>query len=432
MKNRLSGGLRNGSGFLAVFMTVLLMFCAAYPVYGATVDLLYKPAEKFNRASSYMLTDVVNVNGRMVAVGERGHILYTDDEKCEVWLQADVPVSLNLTAVCFPTDEKGWAVGHDGIVLHTKDRGKTWEKQLDGITINKLMLEQVKALSKAETKENKPEKTDKETGEQLVQNSADIEAFQNIAELLYIDKKADGNKYDKESTHKSESSMDQIMPGMEDWSYFLSDIEMAVREGPTWPLMDVWFKNDLEGFVIGSFGMILRTTDGGKTWETRLDTIDNLDGFHYYSITKSGNDLFIAGESGMLFRSEDYGLTWQRLESPYEGSYFGITGDPDGGFVTAFGLRGNIFYSLDRGNTWIRCPKCNTDNPASLMGGVFLSDGSVCLVGVDGTILRSRDRGKSFTPLKKKFPGGISMTQIKRGALAVVGMRGVTRIDFKK
>jgi photosystem II stability/assembly factor-like uncharacterized protein len=390
MKNRLSGGLHHGSGFLTVFMTVLLMFCTAYPVYGATVDLLDLPAEKSDRASSYMLTDVVNVNGRMVAVGERGHILYTDDEKCEVWLQADVPVSLTLTSVYFPTDEKGWAVGHDGIVLHTKDSGKTWEKQLDGVKINKLMLEQVKFLIKTH----------------------------KLGKVLK-----------KKKRHHSESSIDQLMPPVEDWSFFLSDIEMAVREGPTWPLMDVWFKNDQEGFVIGSFGMILRTTDGGKTWEPRLDTIDNLDGFHYYAITRSGNDLFIVGESGMLFRSEDYGLTWQRLESPYEGSYFGITGDPDGGFVAGFGMRGNIFYSLDRGNTW---KQSNTGKKASLLGGVFLSDGSLCLVGIDGTILLSRDKGKTFAPLKKNFPGGISLTQVKRGALAVVGMRGVTRIDFKK
>ena len=162
MKNRLSGGLRNGIGFLAVFMTVLLIFYTAYPVYGATVDLLLLPAEKFEGASSYMLTDVINVNGRMVAVGEYGHILYSDDVACNDWSQADVPVSLTLTSVYFPTDEKGWAVGHDGIVLHTKDRGKNWEKQLDGTKINELILEQVKSLIEAQNEKNEDEKAELE------------------------------------------------------------------------------------------------------------------------------------------------------------------------------------------------------------------------------------------------------------------------------
>ena len=40
--------------------------------------------------------------GRIVVVGEQGHILYSDDE-CEGWIQAKVPVSVTLTAVCFPT-----------------------------------------------------------------------------------------------------------------------------------------------------------------------------------------------------------------------------------------------------------------------------------------------------------------------------------------
>ena len=216
---------------------------------------------------------------------------------------------------------------------------------------------------------------------------------------------------------------------MEDWSFYLNDLEMASREGPIWPLMDVWFKNDREGFVLGSFGMILGTTDGGKTWKSLLESIDNMDGFHFYAITRSGDDLFIAGESGMLFRSEDYGRSWHRLESPYEGSYFGILGDPNGGFVTAYGLRGTVFYSLDRGNTWI---PSNTGQKATLTGGAFLSDGSVCLVGVDGTILRTEDKGKTYVALKEKFPGAISLTQAKKGVLAVVGLRGVTLIDLNK
>jgi photosystem II stability/assembly factor-like uncharacterized protein len=193
--------------------------------------------------------------------------------------------------------------------------------------------------------------------------------------------------------------------------------------------MDVWFKNDREGFVVGSFGMILRTTDGGNTWEPRLESINNLDGFHYYAITKSGNDLFMAGEAGMLFRSEDYGLTWQRLESPYEGSFFGITGDPNGGFVIAFGLRGTACYSLDRGQTW---HFARTGTRASLSGGTVMADGTLCLVGVDGSVLISRDKGKTFSPLPKRFPGSIGVAEAKRGVITVVGIRGVTQFEVNK
>ena len=39
------------------------------------------------------------------------------------WQQADVPVSSDLVAVPFPTPTHGWAVGHDGVVLHSADAG---------------------------------------------------------------------------------------------------------------------------------------------------------------------------------------------------------------------------------------------------------------------------------------------------------------------
>jgi photosystem II stability/assembly factor-like uncharacterized protein len=218
-----------------------------------------------------------------------------------------------------------------------------------------------------------------------------------------------------------------ISQDLENMDFFLSDLEAAAKEGPTRPLMDVWFKNDQEGIVIGSFGTILATADGGKSWESLMDKIENPNGYHYYGITRSGNDLFIAGEAGILFRSEDFGRTWKKLTSPYEGSFFGISGNPEGGFVTAFGLRGNIFYSYDRGETW---SPSNTGQKASLSGGVFLSDGSFCVAGVDGSLLISKDKGKSYTLLPTKFPGSISLTEASDRKLVVVGLRGVTRIEI--
>ena len=137
----------------------------------------------------------------------------------------------------------------------------------------------------------------------------------------------------------SEEQKEALTLDLENMDFFLSDLEEAAKEGPTRPLMDLWFKNEQEGIVICSFGTILGTTDGGKTWGSLMDRIENPNGYHYYGITRSGNDLFIAGEAGILFRSEDFGKTWKKLESPYEGSFFGIEGNPEGGFVTALFVR---------------------------------------------------------------------------------------------
>ena len=369
---------------LCLIGIAMVILCTAFPALGAN-DLLLMPAEKSDRAAFSILMDVVKVDSRLVAVGERGHILYSEDA-CTSWVQAQVPVSVNLTAVCFPTYEKGWAVGHDGVVLNTEDGGKTWKKQLDGTKINELVYNQIKQM------------------------------IQTKSELI-----------EDEAAGLSEAEREDLEIEVEDLGYFLSDAELAVEEGPTRPLMDVWFKNDKEGIIIGSFGMILGTSDGGNTWQPLLDRIDNVDGFHYYGIIRSGDDLFIAGEAGGLYRSEDFGRTWQRLESPYEGSYFGIIGNLSGDFVMAFGLRGHIYYSLDRGETW---QPTSTGKKASLSGGAFLSGGILCVVGVDGSIFKSTDKGKTFTLLPKRFPGAIAVAEVKKGVVSVVGIRGATQVDL--
>ncbi|WP_425327733.1 WD40/YVTN/BNR-like repeat-containing protein [Pseudomonas nitroreducens] len=104
------------------------------------VDVLDLPAVYSNAPSRVPLLAVTRAGNRLVSVGQRGHILYSDDGGTH-WRQAEVPVSSDLTAVYFPTPNEGWAVGHDGVVLHSADGGIHWERQLDGRQIGQLMLD---------------------------------------------------------------------------------------------------------------------------------------------------------------------------------------------------------------------------------------------------------------------------------------------------
>jgi photosystem II stability/assembly factor-like uncharacterized protein len=330
-------------------------------------DLLAQPAERSGRAATSMLLDVENAGKRLVAVGERGHIVYSDDNGT-TWNQAAVPVSVTLTAVCFPTPEKGWATGHDGVVLHTADGGKTWVKQLDGSRINNLVLEQVKHLMEG----------------------------------------AAGQKQK-----------------LERLQFFYNDARKGLEEGPSRPLMALWFRNDREGIVVGSFGMILHTSDGGETWKPILDRIDNPDGLHYYGIVRAGKALFIAGEAGMLFRSDDYGETWKKLESPYQGSFFGIAGNTAGNDVVAFGLRGTVVLSNDGGRTW---KTATSPTGATLSAGRYLSDGSLWLAGYDGTVLKSVNDGKSFTAIPVRFPGCAALAETSDKNVMLAGSAGLKRV----
>ena len=160
------------------------------------------------------------------------------------------------------------------------------------------------------------------------------------------------------------------------------------------PLLNLWFENSEHGYAFGAYGTFYETSDGGKTWNSRkvLET----DG-HIYAMARTGaGQLFLAGEAGTLYRSRDNGETWQALVAPYRGSYFGALGLPDGG-ILIFGLRGHAFRSHDGGDTWT---SVDTGTEVSLMGGEVLANGSIVLLGGEGVILISRDSAKAFTRLK--------------------------------
>ena len=90
-------------------------------------DLQPRPAEMARHAARSLLLAITHANGRLVAVGDRGVILVSDDGAN--WAQVAAPVHATLTAVSFADAQHGWAVGHDAAILHTADGGKTWQLQ---------------------------------------------------------------------------------------------------------------------------------------------------------------------------------------------------------------------------------------------------------------------------------------------------------------
>lgn len=91
-------------------------------------DAANLPAQIQPLAAQSLLLDLAVAGKRFVAVGERGHVLLSDDEGA-TWRQArSVPTRVMLTAVFFADAQYGWAVGHDETILNTVDGGETWTR----------------------------------------------------------------------------------------------------------------------------------------------------------------------------------------------------------------------------------------------------------------------------------------------------------------
>jgi len=186
------------------------------------------------------------------------------------------------------------------------------------------------------------------------------------------------------------------------------------------PLLDVWFSDADDGFAIGAYGSFYVTVDGGATWS--FEPIGE-DDFHLNQMAR-GDDgrLYIAAEAGVVYRSDDGGATWVELPSPYAGSFFGVL-PLEGDALLLFGLRGHLFRSEDAGESWA---EVETGTVAMLTDGVRLADGTVVVVGLGGVVLVSDDGGRSFGLRQQPDRRGIvAVIVASEESLVVVGQFGV-------
>ncbi len=329
-------------------------------------DPLDRPAMISKMAEKGLLLSVTSAGKRLVAVGERGHILISDDNG-DSWRQVPAPVSVTLTAVRFPTPLKGWALGHSGVVLHSDDGGDTWVKQLDGLQAAQLAVDALKA--------------------------------------------------------KAVSEQDRKTPGLESK---IAYAEQMLQDGTDKPFLGLYFHDEQTGFVVGAYNLIFRTEDGGRTWQPWLDHMENPGGLHLYGIEAVGRELCIAGEQGLFLRSEDGGRNFKAVTSPYEGSFFGLL-PLRGNKLIVYGLRGNLFRSLDYGNTW---DKIDAGVSASITAAASLRDGLLVLTTQSADVLLSRDQGQTFQrlPVKDPFPF-TGIAQAANGNIVLVGVSGVKVIS---
>jgi photosystem II stability/assembly factor-like uncharacterized protein len=197
-------------------------------------------------------------------------------------------------------------------------------------------------------------------------------------------------------------------------------------------LFDVWFRDGGWGLAIGAYGLMLKTKDGGKSWE-QADLVELEDpdfGLpHFYSLAFDGknNRLYLAGELGFVAVSDDFGETWERLEFPYHGSLFHIAISANGS-VHAMGLRGHLFRSEDQGETW---EQVETGVLASINSMVNLGGSQLAYFAVDGVMLFSNDDGKTVSVSQLTERSGL-MAAVVTGVnqLVVVGEKGIKHIDF--
>lgn len=346
----------------------------------AAEDFAFLPAVTSADPASMQLLDITRAGDRLVAVGERGVIILSDDHGAS-WRQAPVPVSVTLTALHFPEPGLGWAVGHAGVILHSSDGGESWSLQFDGNAANRKYLTWT---------------------QQRVQDLEDALA-----------------------AAEDEALLEELEYALEEASFAAEDAADAIDTGPADPFLDVLFLDANNGFAVGAYGMLYRTDNGGSGWEIATKGIDNADRYHYYALA-AGSDgrLYLSGEAGLLYYSSDTGATWEQVDDLYDGSLFGAA--VRAGELYAYGLRGHVFRSIDGGVNW---EEVHNPERYSLYGGTRLADGHILMVGSGGLVLSSTDSGALRGWRHPSRSSLSSAVQTASGDILLVGMSGLSPLS---
>lgn len=254
-----------------------------------------QPARHVSNAATAPILASARAGKRIVAVGDHGVILLSDDGSKFRQAKA-VPVRSLLTAVQFVDARRGYAAGHDGVVLGTQDGGETW------------------ALLRAAPGKEQPVLS------------------------IYFGSPEHG-----------------IAVGLHGWAIETHDAgktwsELSIQTGENADrhLLHLFASGSGALFITGEGGAILRSSDKGKSWQ---DVSTGKKGSLWYGASLSDGTLLVCGMRGHLYRSSDDGRSWQSIASNTTQSLTGIAELADGKVIVV-GMAGKVLESQDSGRSF--------------------------------------------------------------------------------
>jgi photosystem II stability/assembly factor-like uncharacterized protein len=284
----------------------------------APVDLKIIAADHTAAAPRAALLDATRAGRRIVAVGDHGIVLLSDDDGATFRQAMSVPVSSTLTGVSFVDDRRGWAVGHWGVILATVDGGESW------------------SLQRQDLDEDRPLFS-------VLFQSADDGIAVGLWSLLL--RTTDGGRH----------WLSVALPPPPDGG-------KADRN-----LFRIFRGADASVFLAAERGTVLRSDDGGDSWRY-LST--GYAGSLWTGLSLADGTLLVGGLRGRLFRSDDGGTTWQPLVIATKSSITGLAAA--GSAVVAVGLDGLEATSSDGGKSFQTRMR---DDRATLTGALAAGSG---------------------------------------------------------
>jgi photosystem II stability/assembly factor-like uncharacterized protein len=248
-------------------------------------------------ASKSLLLDIQEIAPKvLITVGERGHVLKSDDGG-QSWRQIRVPTRVTLTGLDFIDNSRGWVVGHDSTVLYTHDGGEHWTLQYRDVDAEQPLFD--------------------------VKMQSPNEGFAVGAYGLMLHTTNGGQRWNiVEPSHLEDPAFG--------YPHFYK-----IAQVPNGLMM------------VGEAGMIAKLSgDDPAGW---LRSPIDYNG-SFFSITELADGvLLVVGLRGHIYRSVDRGTTWQKIKTETVDNFYDVAFEPNNKRVAVVGADGSVLLSFDNG-----------------------------------------------------------------------------------
>ena len=307
------------------------------------------PAEHAPLAARSLLTAIGAAGPRLVAVGDRGVIVRSDDRGASWTQAASVPVQALLTGVCFFDARRGLAVGHDEVILVTDDGGDVWKLAHYAPEAQRPLLD--------------------------VWCGAGGAAIAVGAYSTFLASTDGGASWSARSFAPSPAPS----PG---GTVHPARAASASEEagGGGYHLNRIAAATASRLYIAGEAGHLYRSDDAGVHWQQLASPYVG----SFFDVLPLGADALLAGAlRGNLYRSDDAGGSWRRLDTGTDQMLDGAALLPEGE-VAVVGLAGVVLVSRDGGRSFSFQQQSDRSGLSAALG---LGPGAIVAVGENGARL---------------------------------------------
>ena len=272
------------------------------------------------------------------------------------WERIPVPTNQFLRSIAFPDTLNGWAAGDSGVIIHTIDGGRTWALQNSHTTnqiVDLFFADKLHGWASSLNFSVEPFGT---TILQTINGGVGWVSIPFPTENIFI-----FSIFYFDSLSGWMGGRPHALVKTTDGGLTWQNASIDTSTLAFFPVLNIQFYNRQHGYAAGGIfdvaGVIWNTHNGGASWKA-IDVLmapaDEVRGLHLFDsvhVIGAGGDPDFGYGVGMI-RSGDGGTTWNYHELGMQGLAYDIDFRTGNEAWSPLGQSRSLIFSTDSGNTW--------------------------------------------------------------------------------